>query len=230
MPKLTNPLRALTHRDRCIWLCSLLIPTVTRLLFPGGGLLPLLSAWIGVSSLIFAAKGHPAGQLLMLVFSLFYGLISLRVRYYGEMLTYLGMTAPMAAVSLVTWLRHPADSSGTVAVRQSLSRKNVAVMFGLTAAATAVFGVLLAALHTAALPVSILSVATSFLAAYLTALRSPYFALLYAANDIVLLVLWAIAAAGDPGNLPVAACFGCFLFNDLYGFLCWRKMAAKQRA
>lgn len=43
----------------------------------------------------------------MILFSLLYGLISFSFAYYGEMLTYLGMTAPMAVVSLVSWLRNP---------------------------------------------------------------------------------------------------------------------------
>ena len=44
------------------------------------------------------AKGNPVGQGLMILFSVLYGIISWRVAYYGEMITYLGMTAPMAAL------------------------------------------------------------------------------------------------------------------------------------
>ena len=36
-----------------------------------------------------------------------YGVISFSFSYYGEMITYLGMTLPMAVFSLVTWLRNP---------------------------------------------------------------------------------------------------------------------------
>ena len=62
---------------------------------------------IGVTSLIFNAKGNPFGQLLMVCFSALYGIISFSCGYYGEMATYLGMTAPMAVFALVSWLRNP---------------------------------------------------------------------------------------------------------------------------
>lgn len=41
----------------------------------------------------------------MVVFSILYGVISFTFAYYGEMITYLGMTAPMAVVALVSWLK-----------------------------------------------------------------------------------------------------------------------------
>lgn len=92
-----------------------------------------------------------------------------------------------------------------------------------TVAVTALFGWLLAALDTPNLGFSILSVATSFLAAALTMLRSSYYGLGYAANDIVLVVLWVLASCEDPAYIPVAVNFGIFLFHDFYGFLSWKK-------
>lgn len=58
--------------------------------------LTLTASVIGATSLIFNAKGNPFGQVLMIVFSILYGIISYSCSYYGEMITYLGMTAPMA--------------------------------------------------------------------------------------------------------------------------------------
>lgn len=46
----------------------------------------LAASLIGVTSLIFNAKGNPFGRLLMILFSLLYGLISLSFAYYGEMI------------------------------------------------------------------------------------------------------------------------------------------------
>ena len=82
---------------------------------------------------------------------------------------------------------------------------------------------------TARLPLSTLSVTTSFAAVCLTYLRSEYFALAYALNDIVLLGLWIPAAAQEQRYVPTAVCFGIFLGNDLYGFLNWKKMKRRQR-
>ena len=97
-------------------------------------------------------------------------------------------------------------------------------------AVTAAFYFILKALHTANLIPSTVSVATSFLAVYLTFRRSPYYALAYAANDVVLILLWTLAAIEDLSYLSVIICFVMFLANDLYGFLNWRKMQKKQAA
>ena len=101
-------------------------------------------------------------------------------------------------------------------------------MLLLAVAVTAVFYFILKYLGNVALIVSTLSVTTSFIAAYLTFLRSPYYALAYAANDIVLIVLWCIASVAEPSNLPMLICFAVFLVNDLYGFINWRRMQKRQ--
>ena len=49
-------------------------------------------------------------------------------------------------------------------------------------------------------------------------------------NDLVLVVLWGLAAAEDPSYLLVLVCFAVFLVNDLYGFLNWLRMQRRQEA
>jgi nicotinamide riboside transporter PnuC len=90
------------------------------------------------------------------------------------------------------------------------------------------FYLILGALDTSNLVISTVSVSTSFLAAALTYLRSPYYALGYAANDVVLIVLWVLASVVDISYLSMVVCFIMFLVNDLYGFINWRRMQRKQ--
>lgn len=190
----------------------------------------LAASLIGVTSLIFNAKGNPFGQLLMVCFSALYGAISFSCKYYGEMATYLGMTAPMAVFALISWLRNPYEGNRAEVRVRRLERRDAICMLLLTAAVTAVFYVILAALHTSRLIPSTLSVATSFLAAFLTFQRSALFAAAYAANDLVLLVLWGLAAAEDRSYLLVLVCFAVFLVNDLYGFVNWLRIQRRQEA
>jgi nicotinamide riboside transporter PnuC len=75
---------------------------------------------------------------------------------------------------------------------------------------------------------STLSVTTSFIAVYLTFRRSPYFAVAYAANDVILVILWILASFSDVRYISVAVCFVAFLFNDIYGFISWKKMKKRQ--
>ena len=101
-------------------------------------------------------------------------------------------------------------------------------MLLLNLAVTVAFYFILKAFDTANLLVSTFSITTSFGAAYLTMRRSPYYALWYAANDIVLIVLWTLAAIKDISYISVIICFAAFLINDIYGFISWRKMEKRQ--
>lgn len=217
----------LTPFELALWGLSVAVVTGTALIFGAADALSLAASLIGVTALILVAKGHALGQLLTIVFAVLYGIISLRVRYYGEMITYLGMTAPMALLALVTWLRNPYRDSQEVAVHR-MSARETSLMLALTVLTTAAFYFILRAMGNAALAVSTLSVTTSFLASYLTALRSPYYALCYAMNDLVLIVLWVISSLADPSGVPMVGCFAMFFLNDMYGFVNWRRMARRQ--
>ncbi len=200
------------------------------IIFDREGYLTLIASLIGATSLILNAKGNPLGQLLMVIFSLLYGAVSWGFRYYGEMLTYLGMTAPMALFAMISWLRHPFKGNRSEVAVARLSKADIALCIFLSAAVTAIFYFLLRAFDTANLLPSTLSVTTSFSAVYLTARRSPYYAIAYAANDVILIVLWVLASLADPKYISVTVCFAIFLANDIYGFASWRAIQRRQRA
>lgn len=213
-----------------LWSISVVLIAGSFFLFDRQNYLTLLASVTGITSLIFTAKGHPVSQVLMILFSLMYGYLSFEQRYYGEMITYVGMTAPMALVSLITWLRHPfAGSKSQVAVKR-LSPIGAFLMVILTSSITICFYFILSYFHTANLIPSTVSVATSFLAVYLTACRSEFYALAYAANDLVLIVLWLLASMQHIGYLSVVVCFAAFFFNDIYGYLSWKRMRKRQEA
>ena len=222
-----NPFRTLSRFELCLWLVSIAVVTLSFLFADEKDLLTLSASLIGVTALIFVAKGYVIGQLLIVAFAVFYGFISFYQQYYGEMITYLGMSAPIAVMSVVSWLKNPYGDSKEVAVGK-MTRKTTVLLFLCTAAVTLLFYFILRALDNASLLFSTLSVATSFLAASLTFLRSPYYAVAYAANDVVLIVLWITAAREDLSALPMIFCFSMFLINDIYGFISWKRMEKKQ--
>lgn len=215
---MNNPIKELTKKEWMLWLGSLFLVIISNLLSGNIDFLTLSAACIGITSLVFAAKGNVWAQILMIVFSVFYGIISWQFRYWGEMITYLGMTMPMAIWSTITWIRNPAENGKQVAI-QTLNKKHI---FWLTVSAVIVT-VILKKLDTPNLVFSIISITTSFIAAALTMLRSSYYALGYAANDIVLIVLWVLASVKNPEYIPVAVNFIIFFFNDMYGFISWKK-------
>lgn len=212
-----------------LWSVSAILIILSFVAFDRENYLTLAASLIGVTSLIFNAKGNPFGQLLMIVFSILYGIISYSFAYYGEMITYLGMTGPMALFALVSWLKNPYKGKKSEVAVNRLKAKEVAFMSALTVIVTVVFYFILRHFNTANIIPSTLSVTTSFAAVYLTFRRSAYYAIAYAANDIILILLWILAAIHDISYVSVIICFGVFLINDLYGFISWQKMSERQQ-
>ncbi|MGN1341375.1 MAG: nicotinamide riboside transporter PnuC [Oscillospiraceae bacterium] len=226
--KLKNPFSRLTGFELGLWITSMAVVIGSFLLAGEYDPLSLAAPLIGVTSLIFIARGEPAGQVLTILFSLLYAIISWKCRYYGEMITYLGMTAPSALAALIVWLKHPFQQGKPQVVVSHLTPKKLTVTLLLTAVVTAGFYFVLKFFNTAQLPVSTVSVTTSFLASALMVLRSPLYALAYAANDIVLIVLWLLASMENISDLPMVFCFAAFLANDIYGFINWRRIRKTQ--
>ncbi len=217
-----------TRSEKLLWALSVSFILVSFCIFDRESYMTLCASLIGVTSLIFNAKGNPFGQLLAVVFSLLYGGISYTFAYYGEMITYLGMTMPMAVFALIAWLRNPYNGNRAEVRVNAISRREAGWMCLGAAAVTAVFYFVLAYFHTANLLPSTVSVTTSFLAVYLTFRRSPCFALAYAANDLVLIVLWTLASAEDIRYISVVVCFAAFFANDIYGYISWQRMKLRQ--
>lgn len=217
-----------TKTEKGLWLCSVLLITVPFLLLDRESYLSFVTSLIGVTAVIFLAKGNPIGQAMTVVFSCLYGIISYTFSYYGEMITYLGMTMPMAVLALVSWLKNPYQGNRAEVAVSRVPKKEWGWIALMTALVTAFFCWILKLLGTANLFPSTLSVTTSFMAVYLTFRRSPWYAVWYAANDLVLIVLWTLAAMEDMHYLSVVLCFTAFFANDLYGFINWRRMAKRQ--
>ena len=211
-----------------LWASSVLLIIGSFCMFDRENYLTLSASLIGVTSLIFNAKGNPFGQFLMVLFSLFYGVISFGFNYYGEMITYLGMTMPMAIFALISWLKNPYKGNKAEVKVNTISKKEMFFMGICTMAITVLFYFILDYYKTANIIPSTLSVTTSFIAVYLTFRRSPLFALAYASNDIVLIILWIMASVYDIRYISVVVCFIAFLINDIYGYISWRKMKIRQ--
>lgn len=224
--KLVQSIKNLSKFELVLWLCSVLTVTGAFLISGKFEIMTLVASLIGVTALIFVSKGDVTGQVLIVIFSLVYAVISFQQKYYGEIFTYVGMSAPIAALSVVTWLKNP-YSENEVKVSK-VSRKKFIALLIVTALVTALFYFILDFFNTASMLLSTISVTTSFLASALMLLRSPFYAAAYAMNDIVLVILWIIATMQDFSCMPMVVCFAVFLINDLYGLRNWLRMRKEQ--
>lgn len=214
--------------ERVLWCVSVILIVLSFCIFDREGYLTLIASLIGITALILTAKGHPISQVLMIIFCILYAIISWSFRYWGEMLTYLGMSLPMAVLALIAWFRNPFEGKKQEVKVNRIRGKEYMLLSVLAVAVTVILYFILKVTDTANLLVSTFSVTTSFIAAYLMARRSPFFALAYATNDLVLIVLWVLATIEDISYLSVVVCFVAFLANDLYNFISWRRMERRQ--
>ncbi len=221
-----HALNRLRWYEKLLWGISVCVIIVPFYVFHSDDYLNLTASLIGVSALIFVAKGDIIGQIGSVIFSVFYAIVSFHFRYWGEMITYLFMTAPIAAGAVYTWFKNP-YAKGEVRIRH-LKVSEWGILCVLTVIATFVFGWILRVLNTPNLFFSTLSIATSFLAASLVLLRSEYYGLAYAANDLVLIVLWILATKVQWNYFPMVLCFAMFFINDVYGFYNWKRLKNKQ--
>ena len=216
----------LTKIQKTIWLTSILLISASFILAGSSDYLTLAASLVGATALIFVGKGDAVGQFLTIVFALLYAVISFQCRYYGEMITYVGMTLPSAAVAMINWLKNRYSERE---VKVAHVNKTCWLILSISAAAvTVVMGKVLEYFGTANLLFSTLSVTTSYFASMLTILRSPYYAVAYSLNDVILIVLWVLATMENLSYLPMIACFMVFLVNDLYGFMNWQRMKQRQ--
>lgn len=217
-----------TAFEKILWICSVMLIICSAFIFGKDSILSIIASLIGATSLLLSAKGHPIGQALSVVFSILYAVISFSFAYYGEMITYLGMTGPMALAAFISWMRNPHENNKAEVRVNHISRKEAALLPVIALLVTAIFFFILRYFGTANLLPSTLSITTSFVAVYLTFRRDPFFAVAYALNDLVLIVLWSLAALTDKSYLSVVVCFVVFLANDIYGFISWRGMKKRQ--
>ncbi len=228
MRKLKILTKYFTKGEWCLWIGSMLIILCFFLAFDRTNALTLVASLVGVTSLIFNAKGNPIGQFLMVIFSMIYGFISFKFAYYGEMITYIGMTMPMAIFALISWIKNPYNGNKSEVKINHLSKREIILMWIAALFVTLVFYFILEYFNTVNILFSTISVTTSFVSVYLTFRRSPLFALGYASNDIVLIILWILAMKENISYISVVVCFIAFFINDIYGFINWKRMGLRQ--
>ncbi len=229
MKRLKEFFKTITVFEYCLWGGGILAIVLSFFLCGNSDYLNLAGSIWGCTTLIFLAKGNVAGQIMSLIFSAYYGYVSFKTGYYGEMITYLGMTAPIALAATIGWLRHPFRGNRAEVEIARPKLLYYVIVLVLSLPVSTAFYFILRALGTANLAWSTVSVLTSFIAVSLSLLRSPYYAAAYAANDIVLIVLWSIATAHNNEYIALVVCFAVFLAEDLYGLVNWLRMRKKQQ-
>ena len=229
MKLLNKFLRYFSISEIILWCVSIAFIIIPYLVFDNQDFGIMLVSLLGVTAIVFIAKGNPFGQLMMMAFGIVYTILSYEMKYYGEMITYAGMTVPMALSSLISWLKNPFEKDKLEVEIATLTKKDYILTLVFAVIVTAIFHFILKFFGTANIVVSTISITTSFIAVLLTYKRSEFFALGYLLNDIVLIVLWVMACFNDIKYVSVVSSFVAFMFMDSYTFINWSKIKRRQQ-
>lgn len=143
-----NPFSKLKKREWTLWSISLLTVVISNILADNASFSTIAGTITGVTALIFVARGDVWGQILTVAFSFLYATTSYEFRYWSEIITYLGMTMPIAVMSIVSWLRHPYEQGKNEVKIHRLSSRQIWLMIFIAIAVTVSFCFLLKALNT----------------------------------------------------------------------------------
>ncbi len=139
MNKIISSFKSLNKFETRLYLTSLFVVILSFFASGGQGVLSMIASCIGVTALIFIAKGNVPWQILTVVFSLFYGIISVSFKYWGEMITYAGMTAPMAVIAVISRIKNPYEKNKSRVKVHTLTRDEILIMLIFTAIVTTAF-------------------------------------------------------------------------------------------
>lgn len=192
--------------------------------------LSLASSILGITCIMFNAKGSVWGQFVAIGFAITYALLAYTKAYYGEMIIYLALMLPIHISSIVIWLKNRNADSDRMEVKiNTLSAKEYIIAGIVAVGLTVAFYFALQALGTDNLIVSTISLITSLAAAYLMLRRCEYFAVCFVLNDVILIILWSLKMSTDGISvLPSVLSFIIFLANDGYSFISWKRIKRRQ--
>ena len=227
MRKIGNPFEGMKLHEYLILIPSVLLVAIVFFVVPEKDYLSSATAVLGIIMVVFVAKAHVFGQFLALADAILYAVVAYFYHYYGELIISIVLYIPIATMAIVSWAKNKFEDTEEVKV-EKLGFPGI-LGIGLVFLGTAVSSFfILRALNTPNLIVSVISVSISAAGGYLIIKRSPYYALLYMINDIVLAVLWGLAAKEAHQYLPLAISFIGYFASDTYGFINWIRLRRNQ--
>lgn len=231
MDKIKKIFNYFTITEKFIWLGSFLLITILFFIFDSSNLLSYISSIVGITALIFMAKANPIAHILFIVFSAFYAYMSFINAYYGEVFDYIILTIPLSIISLISWFKNLNTKNNILETKiSSINIKQTVFISILSITVAIIMYFILKYFGTSNLLISTFSVTTNFFAASLSIKRSHYFALAYAFNDIVLIILWSMQLANDFSYIIMVVYFFITLLNDIYIFISWIRLRDKQKS
>lgn len=182
----------------------------------------LTAALTGVWCVILTGKGKRSSFLIGLINTFFYAWIAFQAKYYGEVMLNMLYYFPMGFVGWFAWKKHMNAETGEV-VKARLPLKKGALVYGLTAAAIFLYGLVLKALGGNLPYIDSMSTVVSIAAQILSIRRLMEQWILWIVVDFVTVVMWAVNFANGGETIATLAMWSIYLLNAIFMFIKWNK-------
>lgn len=223
-----NILKDWSKFEKILLFGNIIVVSTVGIIFKAD-LLTTACSIIGINTALLLAKGKNLGQLLGILITLLYSILSFKNKYYGEVLIYVFLMLPMFVVGTFSWIKHQNKKTNSVEINNIKAKEWIIVSIIFIGVFIGIYYVL-KAFNTNELIVSTASVLASLFAVYLQVRRSKYSFSFYIVNDIILFILWGTPVfKGNYTLIPMLLDPVFNFINDLYGFYYWRKTEKIQK-
>lgn len=182
----------------------------------------IIAALTGVWCVILTGKGKRSSFIFGTVNVVFYALIAMKAKYYGEVMLNLLYYFPMNFVGWFLWKRHMNDESGEV-IKSSLPIKKSLVLYGCTAAAIFLYGLVLKAINGNLPFIDSMSTVVSVVAQILSVKRLTEQWVLWIVVDVVTVIMWAVNFANGGESIATLLMWSIYLLNAVFMYIKWKR-------
>lgn len=213
--------------EKC-WLALSVVIMVTMSVLSKDQPLALLSGLAGIISVVLCAKGKILNYAFGLIQAVTYVFICFQAHIYGEVMYNIFMV-PMITIGFLTWNKHMSDDHEEVQARNLTLRGWVILLLCMVVSVTG-YCIILKLLHGNFVLVDATSTVLSVIATILMITRFSEQWLVWILVNVASVILWLMALeSSDPGGVTLVVMWSAYLFNSIYGYVNWRRMARENR-
>ncbi|MBQ9157522.1 MAG: nicotinamide mononucleotide transporter [Eubacterium sp.] len=214
-----------TMFEKC-WLVISSILVVTLSLMWGDSTLAIISSLAGIISVVLCAKGKIENYAFGMINAITYAYLCYQAHIFGETM-YNILMIPMIIIGVISWKKNMEADDAEVKARNLTPIGWVILVVG-SIAAVGIYSLILKAIGGEFALVDATSTTFSVIATILMLARYSEQWVMWVIVNAVSVVLWAMAFANGTGSgITYLVMWIAYLFNSVYGYINWRKMAAK---
>lgn len=213
-------------RFEIIWLILSTVIMIVLSVIWGDNLLALISGITGILGVVLAAKGKVSTYIFATVNVAIYALLTFQNHLYGEFMLNAFYYIPMNFIGFYLWSKHKDNESGEVEGKKLTGRQTV-ILFAAVAVVVLVYWQILSRIGGQLALIDAMSTIFSVVALIMQVARYAEQWLLWIIVNVVSVVMWLLLIGKDSSAVTMVVMWVAYLFNSVYGYYNWRKLAAK---